>query len=70
MFSRLARSLEDPDTTEAEFEENKSVFNKVIDWCTTNWYVLSTSVAEEKAILDIHKELQSMSDQSRKGETD
>jgi len=33
------------------------VLGKVIDWCITNWYVLSASVAEEKAILDICKEL-------------
>lgn len=57
MFSKLAKALESTEATEADFEESKSVFNKVVDWCITNWYVLSTSVAEEKLVLDIYKEL-------------
>jgi hypothetical protein len=61
VFKKLARSLEAPQT-EVEFEESKSVLNKIIDWCVTNWYVLSTSVAEEKAVLDIYKAVQSLSD--------
>lgn len=44
VFSSLAHSLEDSKASELESEESKSVFNKVIDWCITNWYVLSTSV--------------------------
>ena len=60
MFKKLAHSLEQRETSEAQFEESKSVINKVVDWCITNWYVLSTSVAEEKLALDIFKEIQSL----------
>ena len=58
--------MEHPETTEAEFEESKSVFNKIVDWCITNWYVLSTRVAEEKVVLDIYKEVQQLSDKKSK----
>ena len=66
MFTKLARNLEHPDTSELELEESKSVFNKIVDWCITNWYVLATNVAEEKINLDIFKEIQEMNSQNQK----
>lgn len=54
VFKRLARSLEDPETPEIEFEESKSVFTKIVDWCICNWYGLSARVAEERVVLDIY----------------
>ena len=40
--------------------ESKELFNDVVDWCVVEWNMLASSLAEEKAVLDICKELGKM----------
>ena len=63
VFAKLAKSLESPET-QTEAEESKSILNKVVDWCVTNWYELASNVQAEKAKLDLYQEVLKLSDSS------
>ena len=60
LFNLIMQSLEDSKTSEKQANENKELFNGVVNWCVENWLALVASIAEEKAVLDIVGELQKM----------
>jgi hypothetical protein len=60
----IIRQLEEGSLSETQAKETKDMFNSVVDWCVVNWNMLASSVAEEKAVLDICKEIQKMKEVS------